>query len=100
MQGGKVLADEVDIQEHYREWLANVGYIPQMIFLLDADIRKNVAFGIPEEEIDEEKLWHALKESTDNRKVRYGIQGGKRKDRERALSGFGIVGKVVRWDEA
>ncbi|MCI8267191.1 MAG: ABC transporter ATP-binding protein [Lachnospiraceae bacterium] len=63
LQGGKVLADEVDIQEHYREWLANVGYIPQMIFLLDADIRKNVAFGIPEEEIDEEKLWHALKEA-------------------------------------
>jgi len=63
LQGGKVLADDVDIQEHYREWLANVGYIPQMIFLLDADIRKNVAFGIPEEEIDEEKLWYALKEA-------------------------------------
>ena len=59
----KVLADEVDIQEHYREWLANVGYIPQMIFLLDADIRKNVAFGIPEEEIDDQKLWHALREA-------------------------------------
>lgn len=63
LQGGKVLADDVDIQEHYREWLANVGYIPQMIFLLDADIRKNVAFGIPEEEIDEEKLWNALREA-------------------------------------
>ncbi|MDE7268202.1 MAG: ABC transporter ATP-binding protein/permease [Lachnospiraceae bacterium] len=63
LQGGKVLADDVDIQEHYREWLANVGYIPQMIFLLDADIRKNVAFGVPEEEIDDEKLWYALKEA-------------------------------------
>ena len=57
-----MLADDVDIQEHYREWLANVGYIPQMIFLLDADIRKNVAFGVPEEEIDDERLWHALKD--------------------------------------
>jgi ABC-type multidrug transport system fused ATPase/permease subunit len=63
LQGGRVLADDVDIKTHYREWLANVGYIPQMIFLLDADIRKNVAFGIPDEEIDEEKLWHALKEA-------------------------------------
>ncbi len=63
LQTGKVLADDVDIQEHYREWLQNVGYIPQMIFLLDADIRKNIAFGIPEEEIDEEKLWYALKEA-------------------------------------
>lgn len=63
LQGGKVLADDVDIQSHYREWLANVGYIPQMIFLLDADIRRNVAFGIPEKEIDDEKLWYALREA-------------------------------------
>lgn len=63
LQTGKVKADDVDIQEHYREWLANVGYIPQMIFLLDADIRKNVAFGVPEEEIDDERLWYALKEA-------------------------------------
>ena len=57
------MADYVDIQTHYREWLANVGYIPQMIFLLDADIRKNVAFGIPEEEIDDQRLWYALREA-------------------------------------
>lgn len=63
LQDGKVKADDVDIKEHYREWLANVGYIPQMIFLLDADIRKNVAFGVPEDEIDDERLWHALKEA-------------------------------------
>lgn len=63
LQEGKVKADDVDIKEHYREWLANVGYIPQMIFLLDADIRKNVAFGVPEDEIDDERLWHALKEA-------------------------------------
>lgn len=63
LQGGSVLADDVNIQDRYREWLANVGYIPQMIFLLDADIRKNVAFGVPEEEIDEEKLWYALQEA-------------------------------------
>lgn len=63
LETGKVMADDADIQENYREWLANVGYIPQMIFLLDADIRKNVAFGVPEEEIDEERLWYALKEA-------------------------------------
>lgn len=63
LETGKVMADDADIQEHYREWLANVGYIPQMIFLLDADIRKNVAFGVPEEEIDDERLWYALKEA-------------------------------------
>ena len=60
---GRICADGTDIMQHYRGWLKNVGYIPQMIFLLDDDIRRNVAFGIPEEEIDEEKLWYALKEA-------------------------------------
>ncbi len=63
LQGGSVCADDVDIRDRYREWLANVGYIPQMIFLLDADIRRNVAFGVPDVEIDDEQLWHALKEA-------------------------------------
>ena len=63
LQDGEVLADGVNIKDHYRQWLCNVGYIPQMIFLLDADIRKNVAFGVPEEEIDEKKLWYALSEA-------------------------------------
>lgn len=61
--GGEILADGVNIMQHYRGWLKNVGYIPQMIFLLDDDIRKNVAFGVAEEEIDEEKLWYALQEA-------------------------------------
>lgn len=63
VQEGKVKADGVDVMEHYRGWLKNVGYIPQMIFLLDDDIRKNVAFGVPEEEIDDKKLWYALQEA-------------------------------------
>ena len=63
LKGGTITADGVNVLEHYREWLKNIGYIPQMITLLNADIRQNVAFGVPEEEIDEEKLWHALKEA-------------------------------------
>lgn len=60
---GHIYADGVDVMEHYRPWLKNIGYIPQMIFMLDDTIRKNVAFGVPEEEIDEERLWKALKEA-------------------------------------
>ncbi len=60
---GTIHADGVDVMDNYRGWLKNVGYIPQMIFLLDDDIRKNVAFGVPEEEIDEKRLWYALKEA-------------------------------------
>jgi len=60
---GTICADGVDVLGNYRGWLKNVGYIPQMIFLLDDDIRKNVAFGVPEDEIDEQRLWYALKEA-------------------------------------
>ena len=63
LEDGEITADGVNVKEHYREWLKNIGYIPQMIALLNADIRKNVAYGILEEEIDEEKLRHALEEA-------------------------------------
>lgn len=60
---GKITADGVDVQAHYREWLKNIGYIPQMIALLNADIRKNIAYGVKEEDIDEDKLRHAIEEA-------------------------------------
>ncbi|MBR0090712.1 MAG: ABC transporter ATP-binding protein [Lachnospiraceae bacterium] len=62
-QEGEILADGVSIFSNYQGFLKNVGYIPQMIFMLDGSIRDNVAFGVPEEEIDEEKLWAALREA-------------------------------------
>lgn len=63
VRNGEILADGVNVKEHYRAWLKNVGYIPQMIFMLDDTIRKNVAFGVPEEELDEERLWEVLREA-------------------------------------
>lgn len=63
LKGGKVLADGVDVKSNYRGWLKNVGYIPQMSFMLDDTIRKNVAFGVREEEIQEERVWEVLREA-------------------------------------
>lgn len=65
LRSGSILADGKDIldEENYRKWLNNVGYIPQTIFMLDDTIRKNVAFGIPEEAIDESRIWEVLKEA-------------------------------------
>lgn len=60
---GSILADGVDIRKQYRSWLKNIGYIPQMIFMLDDTIRKNVAFGVPEDKIDEKRLWEVLREA-------------------------------------
>lgn len=60
---GSVCADGVDVRQNYRRWLKNIGYIPQMIFMLDDTIRKNIAFGVPEDKIDEARLWEVLREA-------------------------------------
>ncbi len=62
-QEGTVLADGVEVSSCYEEWLSYIGYIPQMIFMLDDSIRRNVAFGIPDEKIDDEKVWEVLEEA-------------------------------------
>jgi ABC-type multidrug transport system fused ATPase/permease subunit len=63
LESGRVLADGVDVREHYDSWLKNIGYIPQAIFMLDGSIRRNVAFGLADEQIDDEKVWRALAEA-------------------------------------
>ena len=63
LQSGEILADGVEVREHYAQWLKNVGYIPQTIFMVDSTIRKNVAFGYADEDIDDDRVWEALKEA-------------------------------------
>lgn len=57
---GTLTVDRQDVFKNLDGWRANVGYIPQTIFLLDDTIRRNIAFGVPEEEIDEAQLWTAI----------------------------------------
>lgn len=63
VQGGGVYADGVDVKTCYRSFLRNIGYIPQMIFMLDDTIRRNVAFGVHDEDVDENRVWEVLKEA-------------------------------------
>ncbi len=60
---GSVCADGVDVRQNYRGWLKNIGYIPQMIFMLDDTIRNNVAFGIPADRVDDGRVWEVLREA-------------------------------------
>ena len=60
---GKVCVDGTDIRLDMDSWLSQIGYIPQMIFMLDGSIRENVAFGVPEDEVDDEKVRQALKDA-------------------------------------
>ncbi len=63
IESGSILADGTEVREHYESWLKNIGYIPQTIFMIDSTIRKNVAFGYADEDIDDTKVWQALKEA-------------------------------------
>lgn len=60
---GKILVNGTDIQIDLDGWHSEIGYIPQSIFMLDGSIRENVAFGILENEINDEMVWAALKEA-------------------------------------
>lgn len=63
IQSGEILADGVEVRKHYQSFLKDIGYIPQTIFMIDSTIRKNVAFGVADEDIDDAKVWRALQEA-------------------------------------
>ena len=62
-QNGKITVDGIDIRNHIESWHQSIGYIPQTIYLMDDTIRANIAFGVPEKDIDEKLLEQAVKEA-------------------------------------
>ncbi len=58
---GELLIDGVEMQEHNLEWQSTIGYVSQAIYLTDDTVRRNVAFGIAEKDVDEVALERALK---------------------------------------
>ena len=63
VESGEILCDGADIFSNYESWLAQIGYIPQSIYLIDESIRENIAFGIDADEVSEERIWAVLKEA-------------------------------------
>lgn len=57
---GNVYADQTDVFENLSRWHKSIGYIPQSIYLMDDTVKNNIAFGIAQEDIDEERIWNAL----------------------------------------
>jgi ATP-binding cassette, subfamily B, bacterial PglK len=54
---GDICIDGTKITEgNVKNWQANLGYVPQEIFLCDDTIKKNIAFGYDEEEIDMQQV--------------------------------------------
>ena len=62
-ESGQILADDIDVYKNIKAWNRHLGYIPQAIFLTGASIKENVAFGVPKDEIDENRVWAALEDA-------------------------------------
>lgn len=62
-ESGEILSDGTNVMDNYSGWLEKIGYIPQTIFMLDASIKDNVAFGLPKGTVDEERVWSVLKDA-------------------------------------
>ncbi len=60
---GTVCYGNMNVHEHPIKWSKKLAYIQQSIYLADETIRNNVAFGIDDDKIDEEKVWKALEEA-------------------------------------
>ena len=61
LSSGSLSVDgEVITKGNVKEWQKNIGYVPQFIYLLDASLRENIAFGISADFIDEKKLENAI----------------------------------------
>jgi len=53
---GEINCNKVDVHTDLTAWQNKIGYVQQVIFLMDATIKENIAYGIPEEEIDQKQV--------------------------------------------
>lgn len=59
-QSGDIRVDGLSIYDDLRSWQNSIGYIPQLVFLMDDTIERNIAFGVPDSHIDPHKVANAI----------------------------------------
>jgi ATP-binding cassette, subfamily B, bacterial PglK len=61
-QKGRISVDGVGLTEdNVRRWRSNLGYVPQHIYLLDDSIARNIAFGVPDSQINQAAVERAAR---------------------------------------
>jgi len=58
---GRLLVDGRDLTADPRPWQRTVGFVPQSIFLTDDSIRRNIALGLADSEIDDDRMAEAVR---------------------------------------
>jgi len=74
-QKGSITIDGVDLERYLKKRKDPIGYIPQFIFLSDDTLERNIAFGLPDDQIDAERLNRAI-ELSQLRNVVAGLPDG------------------------
>ena len=64
---GKVEVDKLNINSNLPEWYKKIGYVPQSVYLMDDTIRKNIAFGLREDDIDDALIKQAVEKASLNK---------------------------------
>ena len=59
-QGGDIAVDGVSVYDRLRSWQNLIGYVPQSIFLIDDTLERNIAFGVPDNQIDHQRVEKAV----------------------------------------
>ena len=59
-QSGDIALDGVSVYPHLRAWQNLIGYVPQSIFLIDDTLERNIAFGVPDNLIDRQRVRDVL----------------------------------------
>ncbi len=67
---GRILVDGRNLHDNVAGWQRNIGYVSQSVYLIDGSIRHNIALGLPDEEIDDERIWNALRAAQIDQLVR------------------------------
>jgi len=60
LQSGDIMVDGVSVYRDLRAWQNILGYVPQSIFLIDDTLERNIAFGVPDNLIDRDRLKNAI----------------------------------------
>ena len=58
---GEILFNNRNIFENLKSWQKKIGYVPQNIYLMDASIKENIAIGIDNDRINQDKILNAIK---------------------------------------
>lgn len=58
---GRVTVDGIDISGMLRAWQQAIGFVPQGVYLLDDTLRRNIALGRPDDEIDDARIHEVVR---------------------------------------